>query len=181
MSKNVEIMISVNPPYSQMISEEYKRVEFRKNSIIDLRKGDIVWFYETKNKGGSGSIIGYATIDAIVPLEAIYDPEQEVDCFVNNHKMFWNYCFDRDISVPYAPTNEWVYQVRECMKEEFFQHIAVIPFDYLTIIGFGGNYAIMFDKFVAESHALGDFISKKSNDIMARPPQNMCYVKLMSR
>lgn len=172
-----EIMISVNPPYSQMISTEYKTIEFRKRAIIDLRKGDTFWFYETKNKGGSGVIIGYATIDAIIPLDAIYAPEQDFECFIKNHKMFWNFCFDREISVPYAPTSEWVYQVREHMKEEFFQHIPVIPFDYLTIIGFGGEYAIMFSNFVAEKYELSSFTSIKSNERMVRPPQNMCYVK----
>lgn len=53
-----EIMLSVNPPYSVMIMDMEKKIEFRNKIICDLHKGDILWFYETKNKGGAGRIIG---------------------------------------------------------------------------------------------------------------------------
>jgi predicted transcriptional regulator len=63
----MEVMISINPPYSKMIFDRYKPFEFRKKVLKGMDKGypeeDIkAYIYETKNKGGAGNIIGEITV-----------------------------------------------------------------------------------------------------------------------
>ena len=172
-----EIMISVNPPYSTMIISGKKKIEFRKICILNLRRGDKLWFYETKNKGGTGRIIGSATLEALMPLSAIYDPWGSCkDCFIKNYKLFWNFCFDRDYSVPYAPDFDWVRNIRDKMQEVFSKYSEENDKEFLKEIGASGNYALLFNDFQKKDLVLNDFMSVKSNSLLKHPPQNMCRV-----
>lgn len=171
-----QIMISVNPPYSTMIEEEYKKIEFRKRVLHGLRKGTTIWFYETKNKGGRGRIIGSGTLVAVIPLDALYEPYGSCECFMNHHVQFWNYCFDRNMEVPYAPDFEYVRKVRNNMQEEYLKYSFANNKDYLSKIGIGGRYAILFDDFKEECLQLKNFISTNTLNTILHPPQSMMNV-----
>lgn len=62
---NNEIMISINPPYSDLILDKLKPVEFRNKIIDSVQEGTKVYLYETKNKGGDGMVVGEAFIDEV--------------------------------------------------------------------------------------------------------------------
>lgn len=69
----MRVMISVNPPYSKMIFTKYKPFDFRKRVLKGMDTGypleDILaYIYETKNKGGSGKVIGKVTVSGTYSL-----------------------------------------------------------------------------------------------------------------
>lgn len=48
----MDIMISINPPYTKMILSGYKPVEYRKKILKNIKPLDKVYIYETKNHNG---------------------------------------------------------------------------------------------------------------------------------
>lgn len=102
----MKILLSINPPYSQMIVDEYKRMEFRNTAPKDILKNVVVlakqitlYFYETKNQGGCGKIIGEAELLMIHKLnyksfkssEISNELKETREHFLN--KLYEFYCF----------------------------------------------------------------------------------------
>lgn len=172
----MEIMISINPPYAEMIMDGYKSCEFRKvilKSIIgtSLTEPTIAYIYETKNKGGRGAIIGEVDILGSYALgysKDITTTDKLEELRLSFLKMMYSkwYAFFKELNIK----DEWF------NREKFT--------DYLHNIGFINkdgnidcNYAIILDKPRRYDRVkpLSDFLSVKG-EILSRPPQNMFYV-----
>lgn len=66
----MDIMISINPPYTDMILNGYKPVEYRKKILKNIKQFDRLYIYETKSHKGQGKIVGEALIYDIYKLHA---------------------------------------------------------------------------------------------------------------
>lgn len=100
--------------------------------------------------------------------------------------LYINYAIDNLGGFNLYPAQKYVESIIMSMQEAYYEHIKVNVLkgtgllSYLNEIREGGNYAILFDDFVACDLSLSEFISVKSNKEMIRPPQNMCRVKVQS-
>lgn len=147
------VMISINPPYAAMIMNEYKFTEFRKKVINAVIPGTIVYIYETKNKGGSGNVIGRCVVDKVLYLQT--NVEKELNVIEKEFTHQFNTVADR-------------YKIANNQKK--FD-------DYLNAIGFGGNYGIVLKNIEPFHATLEDFTCNEKR--MVRPPQNMCSCQLL--
>lgn len=170
-------MSAVNPPFSRMIEIEYKKIEFRNKVIKEIHKDNTIWFYETKNKGGIGKIIGSATIVAVIPLRALFEPYGTGEQFIEKDIHFINYCLDRGIKIPPVPCDAWVRGIRNLMHCEFGKYSYAFNKTYLKEIGWSGKYAILFKEYKENYLSLDDFTSIKSSEVITRPPQSMMWVE----
>lgn len=63
--------MSVHKPYTDMIFNGTKMMEFRKRIGKDVHCGDTIYVYETKKNSGSGSVIGSVKIKNIIPIPKV--------------------------------------------------------------------------------------------------------------
>ena len=164
-----EIMISVNPPYADMIISGEKPMEFRKQVLNNMKDennlGTIkAYIYETRNGGGRGKVIGEAIISFL--YEVGYGTKKDTEYVLNRSKcicnLYFNWCYRNDIK---PNMNEGWYKSKKFNR-------------YLDKIGYGTldfNYAIVLKHFQPYDPPLpiGTFTST-SGLPMLRPPQNMC-------
>lgn len=174
----MEVMISINPPYTQMIFNGYKQFEFRKKVLKGMDEGyplqDIkAYIYETKNKGGLGKVIGEVTIPGTYCLhygDKKYPDEELVKVRLEFIK--WSYL-------------QWceLKKIKPNMNEGWFKSKKFN--EYKKEIGFFNkddklecNYALILDEsFKYETPKdISDFMNIK-NISLCRPPQNMFHVK----
>lgn len=88
-NKDMELMISINPPYTDMIFNGYKLFEFRKRILhgMDVKnqnKEIKAYVYETQNKGGCGLIIGEIDITSTYILN--YHKNSQIDTELVNER-----------------------------------------------------------------------------------------------
>lgn len=65
----MDVMMSIRPPYSDLIFQEKKLFEFR--NTLPEQEIDTVYVYETLNGGGTGKVIG--KFKAGKPIEMLFD------------------------------------------------------------------------------------------------------------
>lgn len=160
--KNLDVMISINPPYSDMIMRKYKMVEFRKRIINDI-KCKKAYIYETKSKGGIGKVIGECKIYYIVKLNDLYEKTIMIREIYDDWSMkFYGHIDDRRIL--YFDNN-----FKSYLKEIGYND---------SENGYNAKYGLRLCtiKKYDKPLELSQFLNSK-NEIMKRPPQNMCYCK----
>ncbi len=88
----MEVMISINPPYANMIFSGYKPFVFRKQILkgmdaLNPYEYITAYIYETKKKGGAGAVIGE------VKIEEIHKPRYGARCVTDMDIKERNWCF----------------------------------------------------------------------------------------
>lgn len=160
MSK--DIILSVNPPYSRQILNGFKTFEFRQTQPKKLKKNQRVFIYETKNYGGCGNVIGYATLTGIYNL--LYNKSSDDLKTIKERHDF--------IKLLYI---DWCMKtgVQPLKNEGYFRDKRFLK--YQEEIGFSSlnfNYAWEFIDFIAYSSP------KEIEQFgLTRPPQSWCYIK----
>lgn len=173
----MEVMISINPPYSNMIFSGRKPYEFRRCILKEMKeeypKEDIkAYIYETQNKGGKGEIIGEVTIAGSYTLNYGKHGEDTTELVENRYyfikTLYLHWC---DLTGTKPNMNEgW-------FKSKKFR-------DYQKEIGFFGkddklnfNYALILDSPIKydNSKPLTEYFTAKG-EILKHPPQNMFNV-----
>ncbi len=166
----LEIMLSVNPPYSKMIMCGEKPFEFR-NSILNavkaLQDGENItaYIYETKNKGGCGMVIGRVKITGLYDLH--YNDKRSTTTELINARY-------RSIKYLYL---HWccMNALEPNMNEGWFKSKRFTA--YKEKIGFGGNYALILDSPITFCNQIDiSYFNYANGKVFRRPPQNMCYV-----
>ena len=172
----MDAMISINPPYTRMIFGGTKPMEFRKKVLNDMLKEDPemdVYIYETKNHGGYGKVIGKTKIENVYKVFYENEPEE------TNHTLVQErfHCV-KDLYYIWCEK----LRKRPNYKEGWFKDTCFKK--YKKSIGWGYpqnfNYAILFSNITLfeEPKDLDEFVGSKG-EILKRPPQNMCFCKLM--
>lgn len=64
----MNVIYSIHRRYSEKIFSGEKDIEFRNIIGKDIYIGDMIYFYETKNKGGASMVIGSAKIKDIITI-----------------------------------------------------------------------------------------------------------------
>lgn len=174
----MEVMISINPPYSNMIFDGYKPYEFRNCVLKGMDEGYPIqtikaYIYETKNKGGKGAVIGEVTILGSSNLyygkkvglttELINERYE----FTKNLYLFW--CELKNIK---PNMNEGWFKSKKYHEYEkeiglFGQNDELLSFNHALIL----DSPIKYDK----SKPLTEYFNSKG-EILKRPPQNMFNV-----
>lgn len=184
------IMISVNPPYAQMIAKGYKTVEFRKQvlrSMLKIGSEDlfitineekvkylpitVVYIYETKNKGGCGKVICRCLLDSVDQVGYLKQTDKDVLNYVPIRNDFIKYL--------YIYWCNFIKDKKPNLNEGWFKSKKFIK--YLEEIGFetNFNYGIrlsnidVFNEPIDLSH-----FCNVNGEILNKPPQNMCYANL---
>lgn len=169
----MEIMISVNPPYSNMILNRYKPFVFRKAVLKEIEEETKAYIYETENKGGVGAIIGEVPVLGYYSLYYGDDKKpykelvKERYFFIKEMYLYW--C---DIKGINPNMNEGWFKSKKFNK-------------YQKEIGFSDdndgritcNYALRLGSPVLYKNArlLTEFFTSKGVPLN-RPPQNMICV-----
>lgn len=65
----MNILLPIRQPFTSQIFSGIKPVEFRNRIPRNLHPGDKVYIYESKYKGGSGKVLGYATVKTIHEID----------------------------------------------------------------------------------------------------------------
>lgn len=188
-------MISINPPYTQMIFEtQTKGFEFRNKLINSIYPNNKMIVYETINKKGSGKVIGEFTIEDIYPV--IYPINFIIDhCFDNLDLSGDNLVYFIDSRLSVLQKNQNVFADK--LYKKYMMYIDINSLQntkqnfeiYLNSIGYGkSKYAICIDNpmkyYVSLNNMysysnpkcnLNNYISSK-NKIVVRPPQNIFNV-----
>lgn len=180
----LDIMISVNPPYSKMILNGYKPFEFREKILKEIireltpspfheSKNIKAFIYETKNKGGVGKVIGDINIVDFYQLHYVdkkYPDTELIEERMNCIKhLYMHWCYMNGLM---ANMNERWFKSKKFTK-------------YRNDIGWvdqNFNYAIIFsspEKY-NQPISLSKFINAKGDKVI-RPPQNMCKVWKMNQ
>ena len=172
------IMISINPPYTDMIFSGYKRFEFRRRILKGLenpKEHVKAYIYETKNHGGRGKVIGEVTISGVYcpqyhNLKTKITSEIIKERFELVKAMYYDWC---NITGTKPNPNEGWFKSKKFKK-------------YQEQIGFCGaqvelsNYALILSKPTRYQTPLelSNFRSLKGT-IIEYPPQNMynCYLE----
>lgn len=174
------VMISINPPYTDMIFRGYKPFEFRKKVIKGMDEGYpteeiAAYIYETKNKGGCGAVIGEVKINGSYTVN--YAKEVETTPALVKER-YW--C----VKALYL---DWCQKkgIKPNMDEGWFKSKKFT--EYQRKIGFLGredgmyfNYALVLSSPQKYTHPkpLSCF-RNLSGAVLSRPPQNMQRVKEM--
>ena len=175
------VLISVNPPYTDMIFNGYKPFEFRKKVLRGMDTGYpteeiTAYIYETKNKGGVGAVVGEVKIDGAYTPDYARDPEstsklvRERYMLVKSMYLMW--CEMKGIK---PNMNEGWFKSKEFMA-------------YQREIGFIGkddslnfNYALLLNEPQKYTHPKPLSCFKNLDGaVLSRPPQNMQRVKEMN-
>lgn len=174
------VMISINPPYLDMIFSGYKKYEFRRRVLKGLDEGypteDVkAYIYETKNHGGLGKVIGEVTIlGAYCPqyhnLNTEITSEIIKERFELVKAMYYDWC---DITGTKPNPNEGWFK-----SKKFKQYQEQIGF-YGTQVEMP-NFALILSNPTRYRTPLElpNFQSQKGA-IIERPPQNMynCHLE----
>lgn len=64
----MDILLSIRNPYTDLIFDGTKMLEFRNVIGKDVNIGDKIYIYETKSGNGSGSVIGNVEIEDIIKI-----------------------------------------------------------------------------------------------------------------
>lgn len=165
--KNLDVMISINPPYSDMIMRKYKMIEFRKKIMKNI-KFNTTYIYETKRKGGIGKVIGECKIVDIFELDNSNEREEMIEDIYKHYSLnvfgeiLYNWEFDS-------------YFINEFLEEIGYS-------DDDSEDGYNAKYGLRLCniKKYDKPLELSQFLNSK-NEVMKRPPQNMCYCKRIER
>lgn len=68
----MDVMFAIRKPYTDLIFNGKKNLEFRKTIPKHVAPGDMIYIYETKGYHGAGKVIGtaiIASISEIVPYK----------------------------------------------------------------------------------------------------------------
>lgn len=177
-----EIMISVYPQYTEMIKRGYKQIEYRYSVPKCLRHNDIVWIYESKKYGGCGKVIGKAIVDCVIPMDMITQQNLPIaDLYNKNRWMYINYSTYSGIYIHILPTEEIIFSVMKDMEQRYYTYVLKNTSknqiqEYLSKIGAGSNYAILFKTFVPCTLELSDFMYTSTRKHIHHAPQNFYYV-----
>ncbi|MEI3163402.1 MAG: hypothetical protein V8S74_08460 [Lachnospirales bacterium] len=173
----MNIMISINPPYTKMILSGYKPVEYRKKILKNIKPLDKVYIYETKNHNGQGKVVGSAVIYDIYKLyygKSVNDNRLTpivLERFHHIKNLYYNYCNIKS----YKPNNnEGWFKSKKFLKYQ--QEIGLFDANGELKV----NYAIHFAyiKKYDEPLDISNFICPTSGNNLKQPPQNMCYIEL---
>lgn len=170
----MDVMISINPPYTNMIFGGIKPMEFRKKVLNEMLKDDPdrnIYVYETKNHGGCGKVIGKAKIEKV--YKVMYkDETEEVDPVLAQER----YDCMKDLHCL------WCQRRGKSSNEGGFQSARFTQ--YREYIGWGYpqnfNYAICLSDITLfeKPKELGEFAGQ-NGEVLKRPPQNMYFCELI--
>ncbi len=161
-----DVLISINPPYTEMILRGEKWLEFRHQilNVIKNNEKTRLYLYETKNKGGKGMVVGEAVVTAVYGLH--YD----------NQPADWSRLIPQRSAALKQLYYDWCdkHALKANPNEGWFSSKKFT--DYTDKIGWGGNYALYLEHVIpyAEPKPVSAFMGAKGNRVM-HPPQNMCY------
>lgn len=174
----MKVMISVNPPYSKMIFTKYKPFEFRNRVLKGMDTGypleDILaYIYETKNKGGSGKVIGKVTVSGAYSLH--YGDEKYPDTTLIKNRFYFTkelYSYWCNLKGITPNLNEGWFKSKKFSAYE--KEIGL----YGDNDALSCNYALIMDDPILydEAKPLTAFCTLKGIPI-TRPPQNMYRVQ----
>lgn len=172
------VLISINPPYTDMIFSGYKPFEFRKKVLKGMEahypeEPITAYIYETKNKGGCGAVVGELKIDGTFTVNYAKNTEHGTELVKERYmlvkSLYLMWCQIKGIE---PNRNEgW-------FKSKRFT-------DYQREIGFLGkgdtmnfNYALSLGSPQKYTHPkpLSCF-RNLTGAVLSRPPQNMQRVK----
>lgn len=169
----MEVMISINPPYTDMIFSGCKPFEFRKQVLKEMDQGYILddvtaYIYETKNKGGVGAVIGEVPILGAYTLN--YGKGDGTDSYVTERNecvkcLYFHWCGLKGIK---PNKNEGWFKSKRF--REYLEKIGFYPnldFNYALVLGDPKKYE--------KAVPLHAFKSIKGESL-TRPPQNMFRV-----
>lgn len=163
----MNILISINPPYSDMILNGEKGTEYRKQIVSSIKRGDKLFIYETKNKGGSGKVIGCVEVKNVFSTMYIkgtenlkLDIQKERYMAVKEEYLHW--CAYKGIR---PNMNEGWFSSKKFI--EHLKNIGGYEQNYNYAIALTGAY-----KFNAV-YNVNDFLNLQNNPFK-KPPQNMC-------
>lgn len=166
-----EIMISINPPYTELIMSGEKPMEFRKQVLKVMQDEDSfgkikIYIYETKNKSWCGKVVGEALMNNLFDVRYF---DKKIDVFeLFDYDRY--HCISELYSRWCANNN-----ILPNMNEELFKSKRFA--NYIKTIGWSDNFnfAIGLDhvKQYEQPFSLESFINN-SGLPMKYPPQNMC-------
>lgn len=161
------IIISINPPYTDLILSGYKPMEFRRkiiNSMLSNSETDrrlTIYLYETKNKHGSDMVVGAASLKDVYKVNFRKERYGKWNGFTATQNICKNILLSHFQSMTYEP------------KDKSFDK-------YLENIGFAPmpdfDYAVEFNSVIRyqKPKPISEFLNKDGKPF-ERPPQNMCY------
>ena len=169
----MDIMISINPPYAEMILSGYKPVEYRKK-ILNIKQLNKLYIYETKNHNGQGKVIGEALIDNIYRLyydKSVDDNRLPIvqERFRHIKNLYYEYC---DIKNYKPNKNEGWFKSKKF--KNYQQEIGLLDANGELKVNYGIHLSHI-QKY-DEPLDISEFISPTTGNILKRPPQNMWYV-----
>lgn len=171
-----EVMISIIPPYTDMILSGYKEMELRRKilNVMYTYEGCRLYLYETKRNGGRGMVVGEAELKKIYELH--YDDNyletgkisdeklntERQECIQN---MYMDWCKKHSVQ---PKENGWKNSAR------FLSYLVHIGWNEIPIC----NYALKLDNVKKYDIPLPiSAFCNMSGITMKHPPQNMCQVK----
>ncbi len=162
----MDVLISINPPYTGMILQGEKWFEFRHRilNVIKDNKKTRLYLYETKNKGGKGMVVGEAVVTAVYGTHYNDCPNGSSELVLQRYaalkRLYYDWCDKHALKA--NPNEGWF------SSKKFSA--------YTDKIGWGGNYALYLEHVIpyAEPKPLSVFVNAKGNPV-THPPQNMCY------
>lgn len=161
-------LISINPPYTTQIFKKEKRFEFRKKIIGDMRPNDVMYIYETKNKKGSGMVIGRVIIEEIIGpiVVSVTGDVENLDPAMVDHIV--------------KKAQDDLYQLRgeeelNALSDEDYRKTVE---EYLDELGYNGlwNYAIRIGEVYQFKKPLELSSFKGKNGVITHPPMNMMRI-----
>lgn len=175
MKVDKDIMISVSIPNSRMLQYGQKTVIYCKQYIKSIRNTDRLWFYETKHRGGSGKVIGYAVVEAVIPMKLINAKKETIkEIYAADKKLYLYYAVDLLGGFNLLPTEDYLLDLMLKMRENYNQHL---EYRFDTAVE-NENYAILFNSFSNVSLELNNFISLKTKNVLVVPPKKICFVSV---
>ena len=180
----MDIMISVNPPYADMILSGYKPFEFRKRVLNCTNKecpSDKIkaYIYETKNMGGKGAVVGEVLISGAYALHygnTNIDIEISQDLTRNRllcvKNMYLHWCKLKRIT---PDLNKGWYKndrFENYQKEIGFLSDSHPLCNFALVLTLPTKYPVL--------SPLSEYLSTK-NVPLVRPPQNMFRVSKINR
>lgn len=174
------VLISINPPYTDMIFSGYKPFEFRKKVLRGMDEGYpleeiTAYIYETKNRGGCGAIVGEVKIDGAYTVDYVKDVETTTDLVKERYwlvkSMYLGWCERNKIK---PNMNEGWFKSERFKKYQreigFFGKDDALDFNYALILGDRQKYT--------HPKPISCF-RNLDGTVLSRPPQNMQRVKVL--
>ncbi|MDQ0361546.1 hypothetical protein [Breznakia pachnodae] len=133
-----------------------------------------IYIYETKNKGGSGKIVGEADLFTVFPIGYIREKEEgyRVDCdyakcrHLAIKNLYLDWCFMNNLK---PNLNEGWFSSKKFIS--YLEKIGWETHDFDYILWFANVQEYQ------KSIEISEFLDSKGN-VMSRPPQNMCYAEM---